>query len=288
MFSAIDLHIHSKEGSDGHASVESIYKIARDRGVRLLSITDHDNTEAVGKAAQLSEKYHITFIAGIEFSVLHQGKELHLLGYGYDYTDLILQESIQKLREYRDWRIGAIVERVNGKLKGKGVHLLTDTDITRIRRSAEGTVGRPHIAQYLVNKGIVRSVTEAFDKYLIDCDIPKKYLTLREARELMSGTGGQISLAHPNGQHQSLRQFSPSIEAQLKVIDELLPFLDGIECYCPDHSVTEARDFAFYAKRKNKMISCGSDCHQNPILLGTVVIPKDEEETIFTQFNRMH
>ena len=57
MFSAIDLHIHSKEGSDGHASVESIYKIARDRGVRLLSITDHDNTEATGKAAQLSEKY---------------------------------------------------------------------------------------------------------------------------------------------------------------------------------------------------------------------------------------
>ena len=104
----------------------------------------------------------------------------------------------------------------------------------------------------------------------------------------MSSTGGRIFLAHPNGQHQSLRQFSLSLKAQLKVIDELLPVLDGIECYYPDHSVTEARAFASYAERKNKMISGGSDCHQNPIRLGTIVIPKEMEETIFTQFDRIH
>jgi predicted metal-dependent phosphoesterase TrpH len=236
----------------------------------------------------LSEKYNIKFISGIEFSVLHHRKELHLLGYGYDYANLILQDSIKKLREYREWWIGAIVERVNGKLRVDGVQLLTDTDITRIRRSAEGTVGRPHIAQYLVNRGLVRSVTEAFDKYLIDCDVPKKYLTMQNVRDLMSTADGRIFLAHPNGKHQSLRQFSPSMEAQLNVIDELLPFLDGIECYYPDHSINEARAFASYAKRKKKMISGGSDCHQEPIRLGTVLIPKDEEETIFTQFDRMH
>jgi predicted metal-dependent phosphoesterase TrpH len=285
MFSIIDLHIHSKEGSDGRYTVGAIFRIAQARGVQIISITDHDSTEALYQAIQFNKKYEVKLVTGIEFSVIHHDKELHLLGYSFDYTNTILQATLKDLRIYREWRITEIVKRLNEALEEDNLQPLTHRDVEEIKRSADGTVGRPHIARYLLDRGYVISTAEAFGKYLTDCDVPKKYLTIQSARDLMDAADGQLFLAHPAGKHQSLRQFSNEITEQTDIIEPFLPFLDGIECYYSDHTEAEAQAWALYTQKKKKMMSSGSDCHQDPIKLGTVLLPKDEEKIIFTQFS---
>lgn len=284
MYSTIDLHIHSKEGSDGRYSVESIYRIAKSRGLKLISITDHDSTGALDKAIKLSKRYDIRLILGIEFSVLYNDKELHLLGYCFDNNNSLLQDTLKDLREYRERRIEEIVRRINDKLKEENLKLLTGSDVEEIKRSVDGVVGRPHIARHLIKLRYVSSIIEAFDKYLKKCDVPKKYLTIQRARELMNAANGLLFLAHPNGKYCSLRQFSLDVKEQLDVMKDILPFLDGIECYCKDHTENESRTFSAYAKKEGGLISSGSDCHQDPIKLGTVLIPEDDEKIILSQF----
>ncbi|MBL7210097.1 MAG: hypothetical protein ISS52_08360, partial [Dehalococcoidia bacterium] len=135
--------------------------------------------------------------------------------------------------------------------------------------------GRPHIANYLVEKGIVRSHQEAFDKYLVKCDVPKFPLSLAEASALVRSAGGMLVLAHPNDPNgTSLVAITSDLQEQTKIIEEyMLEYIDGVECW---HSRSEAKTTAHYLEfaRKHRLrMTGGSDCHQKPILLGTLDIP---------------
>ena len=279
----IDLHIHSKTCSDGNLSVEEIIKEAKARNVRLMSITDHDSIDCQKKAMTLAQKNGIHYIYGIELNVsfshpnFHNGKltSLDFLGYQFDMNNKPLQGKLEQIIEYREERAEKILEKLNIEFEKEGLKNLTKNDLTKIQNSTDGVLGRPHIADYLVRKGIVRDRKEAFEKYLVNCNVPKYPLYLEEASSLLRNAGGMAVLAHPNDYYgTSLVKLTKSLQEQTRIIeDSMLNYIDGIECW---HSRNDAKTTAHYvnfSKKCDLIMTGGSDCHQNPIIIGTVKIP---------------
>ncbi|MEM2968046.1 MAG: PHP domain-containing protein, partial [Candidatus Bathyarchaeia archaeon] len=201
----IDLHIHSKQ-SDGALTVEEIFKEAKRRNIGFISITDHDSIDCQPAAIKAAAKAGIRYVSGVELNVTfahqgyHQGKPISLdfLGYQFDAEDKALKAKLEQISRYREERASKILSNLNAEFEKEGILPLTKRDFDEIQASVDGTLGRPHIADYLVRKGIVRNRQEAFDRYLVKCDVPKYPLYLEEASRLVRNAGGKIVLAHPN------------------------------------------------------------------------------------------
>ena len=285
----IDLHIHTRTGSDGNLSVEEVFQEARKRNIDFMSITDHDSVDCQERAIALAREYDISYITGVELNVTFQypgskSVSLDFLGYQYDLTHQGLTDKLKLLREYRETRARQILEKLNAEFDKENIARFTGEDIKKIQDSVDGAFGRPHIANYLIEKGIVRDKQEAFDKYLVKCDVPKYPLPLAEASMLIRNTGGILVHAHPNDPHgTSLVSLTRDLNEQTEIIKQyMLEYIDGIECW---HSRHEAKAVAHYIKfaRKHRLIMTGgSDCHQKPILLGTLDIP----DYVAEQFRR--
>ena len=285
----IDLHIHTKTGSDGNLSIEEIFKEAGKRNIDLMSITDHDSIDGQERATALAKEYGIAYIPGVELNVTFQypgnkSISLDFLGYQYDINNQALKNKLQLMGEHREARERQILEKLNVEFDKENVERLTGEDLRNIQDSVDGVFGRPHIANYLVEKGIVRNKQEAFDKYLVKCDVPKYPLSLAEASELVRNAGGILAHAHPNDPNgTSLVSVTPDLDEQTKIIEEyMLDYIDGIECW---HSRNDAKTTAHYvefAKKHGLIMTGGSDCHQNPLLLGTLDIP----DYVAEQFSR--
>ncbi|MDP2920572.1 MAG: PHP domain-containing protein [Dehalococcoidia bacterium] len=276
----IDLHIHTSTGSDGALPVEEVLREAKKRKIGFLSITDHDSLDAQEKASALAQELGITYVTGIELNITFQPPQnktgsLDFLGYGFNIKNPALKDKLRVMRTHREWRAREILERVNAEFTREGIPLLTDGDMQRIRETVDGAFGRPHIAGYLVKKSIVRSLQEAFDKYLVKCDVPKYPLTLPEASELIRNAGGILVLAHPNDPHgTSLVSMSRDVTEQGKIITgNMLEHIDGIECWHARHESLTAAFFQELADRHGLKITGGSDCHQKPVVMGTVDVP---------------
>lgn len=278
----IDLHIHS-QSSDGAFTVEEIFKEARLRNIELMSITDHDSISCQEIALKFAKKARIRYVAGVELNVTfshpkcQQGKRLSLdfLGYQFDAKNKALVDKLRQLTKYREERAAKIVRNINTEFEKEGIEKLTKRNFEEIQASVDGTLGRPHIADYLVKKGIVGNRQEAFDRYLVRFNVPKFPLYLEEASELVRNAGGKIVLAHPNDPHgTSLATLTKSLPEQAALIEEfMLVHIDGIECW---HSRSDTRTTNYYVKFATKhglIMTGGSDCHQKPIEMGTVKIP---------------
>jgi len=260
-----------------------IFDIASKRAVDLISITDHDAIECQGRAKALAESHGIHYITGVELNITfshpgyREGKpiSLDLLGYGYHMDDKALLNKIQELRAHREKRAVRILENLNKELMKEGLRPFDEKDLRAIEQSADGALGRPHIARYMVQKGIVSDVQEAFDRYLVKCDVPKLPLSLEEASELIRNAGGKAVLAHgndPNG--TSLRVLTRDIREQLTIIKErMLNFLDGLECWHARHDKDTIKAYLSFARKHGLLVTGGSDCHQNPVRIGTLDIP---------------
>ena len=276
----IDLHIHTRTGSDGNLSVEEVFKEASRRNIDLVSITDHDSVGAQVRAVALAKEYGIASIPGVELNVTFShlvGKSVSLdfLGYGYDIRNQALNSKLQLMRENREDRARQILEKLNIEFDKENIPLLTEADMKKMQAGVDGALGRPHIANYLIARGIVVDRQEAFDKYLVRCDVPKYPLSLAEASALVRNAGGIIVLAHPNDPNgTSLVSLKTDLDEQTKIIEEyMLDYIDGIECW---HSRSDAATIAHYldfARKRHLLMTGGSDCHQNPVILGTVAIP---------------
>jgi len=280
----IDLHIHSKEGSDGHWNLEDIFaEGAEKRQIDLLSITDHDSIHAQGLAIELARSYGIAYITGVELNVTfsHPGYKggkpvsLDCLGYQYDIDNAVLVEKLEALRDYRKERAKQILENLNRAFTKEGLPAFTVADLDAIEAGVDGALGRPHIAKYMVNKGIVATLQEAFDRYLVACDVPKMPLSLQEAAELIRGAGGKLILAHPNDPNgTSLATLTSSVKEQVQIIhDAMMADIDGIECWHSRHDTETTAAYTAFARRMGLIFSGGSDCHQHPVLMGEVDIP---------------
>jgi hypothetical protein len=281
----IDLQVHSKTGSDGNLPVEDVLKEAKMRSIELLSITDHDSVVAQAKAIELARRHGIPYITGIELNVTfeypsNEGKStkshsLDFLGYQYDMENQELKNKLQLMRKHREARARKILENLNAEFDKEGLERFTEKDLENIQATVDGAFGRPHIANYMVKKGIVKNKQEAFDKYLVKCDVPKYPLSLAEASRLIRNAGGVLVFAHPNETNgTSLVTITRDLTQQTNVIKEyMLEYLDGIECWHPRHDKKTIAHYLDFAKMHSLIMTGGSDCHQNPIIMGTLDIP---------------
>ncbi|MDH5390245.1 MAG: PHP domain-containing protein [Candidatus Bathyarchaeota archaeon] len=287
----IDLHIHSKSCSDGNLTVEEIVKEAKIRNIGLMSITDHDSIGCQEKAMALARKNGIRYIPGVELNVTfshpryNKGKSISLdfLGYQFDVKNRELESKLQQIARYREERAAKILDKINVEFEKEGIERLTRNDLREIQAFADGVLGRPHIANYLVRKGIVGTKQEAFDRYLVKCDVPKYPLYVGEASRLVRNAGGIVVLAHPNDPHgTSLVKLTKSLHEQTEIIEEsILRYIDGVECWHSRNDALTTNHFIEFAKKHGLIMTGGSDCHQKPIIMGTVKVP----EYVAEQFN---
>jgi hypothetical protein len=279
----IDLHIHSKNGSDGRWDIEDIFAETDSRSIGLISITDHDSLAAQDKAIELARAYRMRYLTGIELNVTFshpayrsgKGVPLDFLGYGFDIRNTPLIQKLEELRRYRVLRAAEIMQNLNAEFREQGIPELTGEDMEAIEASADGSLARPHIAAYLIGKGIVSDKQEAFDRFLVKCDVPKMPLKLEEASSLIRGAGGRLVLAHggdPKG--TSLIALDPDITRHPAIIrDTMLEYIDGIECWHIRHNRITTRTYAAFTREEGLIATGGSDCHQGPPIMGSLQIP---------------
>ena len=278
----IDLHIHSKN-SDGVLSVKEIMKLAKIKNIFMISITDHDSIFCQKQASILAKQSGINYVSGVELNVTFSPSGdltqksifLDFLGYNFNSEDTDLQNKLEKIAQYRNERALKILIKLNTELKKNQIKELNKKDLLKIQDSVDGVFGRPHIADYLVKKGIVKNRKEAFNRYLVKCNVPKYPLYLKEAANLIRNAGGEIVLAHPNDPYgTSLIKLTRSLDEQTKIIDDsILQYIDGIECWHSRNDERTTNHYISYSKKHNLIMTGGSDCHQKPIIMGTVDVP---------------
>ncbi len=187
----IDLHTHST-ASDGIYSPTELLHRAKAIGLRVLALTDHDNTGGLDEAAKIAAQLDIDFIPGIEINTDVNGGEVHVLGYFVEYQRPAFQAILTVLRDARERRGQRMVELLNEE----GVHVAWE----RVREIAEGSVGRPHVAKALLEAGYVKIIGEAFDKYIgtgKPAYVPRYKLTPEDAVRLIVSVNGLPVIAHP-------------------------------------------------------------------------------------------
>jgi predicted metal-dependent phosphoesterase TrpH len=264
-------------------TVDEIFKEASERNIEVVSITDHDSIDCQEDACFTAQEYNIKYIYGLELSVTYSYPDynnskpisLDFLAYQYDIKNKALIDRLEKLRIYRKKRAEQILEKINNELVIEGIDEFTSSDLKSIENSVDGAFGRPHIADYMVEKGIVSSRQEAFDKYLVKCNVPKMPLSLAEASDLVKGAGGKLFMAHPNHPRgTSLIKLTTDLNEQKEIITRtILPYIDGIECWHAAHDLKTVKTYEEYALKHNLLMTGGSDCHQQPVIMGTVDVP---------------
>ena len=277
-----DLHIHSK-ASDGKLTIQEIFKEAKSRNINFMAITDHDSISCQTQAIATAKEEHIQYVTGVELNVTfahpkyHEGKAVSLdfLGYQFDTNNKALESKLETMAKYREERAAKILDNLNAEFKKEHIATLNKDDLRQIEESVDGVLGRPHIADYLVKKNIVKTRQEAFDKYLVKCDVPKYPLYLEEASKLVRGAGGKLVLAHPNDPHgTSLVALTKSLSEQTEIIQgKMLPHIEGVECWHSRNTAETTNRYVAFAKEHGLIMTGGSDCHQKPIIMGTVQVP---------------
>src|SRR5436305_2009425 len=187
----IDLHTHST-ASDGIYSPTELLHKAKEVGLRVLALTDHDTTDGLQEAMQAAQTLDMDLIPGIEINTDVGGGVVHVLGYFLEFSRPEFQAILKVLRDARERRGQRMVELLNEH----GVNISWD----RVREIAQGSVGRPHVAKALLEAGYVKTIGEAFDKYIgTGCPayVPRYRLTPEDAVRLIASSNGLPVLAHP-------------------------------------------------------------------------------------------
>ncbi|MGP1416148.1 MAG: PHP domain-containing protein [Treponema sp.] len=244
----IDLHTHST-ASDGTYSPSELINKACELGLKVIALTDHDTLKGI-KEAKEAAKDRIIFIPGVEVSIEWSKGECHLLGLGVKEDSYMLNNLLCTLQNAREER-GHLIAR---KLKEAGF----DIKYEEIAKLATGTVGRPHFASYMCEKKIVKSVQEAFDKYLglnRPFYVPKKNADLKEAILAIKDANGIPVLAHPMSLYRSWK-YLPSVIHSFKELG-----LIGLEAWHPGARYGDCKRLEALAKKEGLIITASSDFH---------------------------
>jgi len=238
-----DLHCHST-CSDGTLSPSELLHLAKEKSLSGIAITDHDTLDAyTDELFTEAKSLGVHLFVGVEFSTRHKGYPVHLLGYGVQKTEEILAFCAlhQKRRFMRN---RAILENL------KRLSIVIEEE--ELGDPSARTVGRPHIAQILLERGVVSSIQEAFDRFMGEgkpCFEPGESFTPEETIKMIHKAHGKAFIAHPH-----LVKKSSALKELLE-----MPF-DGIECYYGRYSPQEKKWLGI-AKEKGWLISGGSDFH---------------------------
>jgi predicted metal-dependent phosphoesterase TrpH len=271
----VDLHTHSIF-SDGTLTPVELVQEANRRGLSFLALTDHDTVEGIPDAIAEGERLGTTVIPGTELSAERNGREAHIFGY---YIDTKNDEFIRELDVFarmRQVRINLMVE----KLRALGL----DIDQNRVREIAgPGTIGRPHVARALIEKGYATDIADAFNRYLsAGCPgyVPRQKITPQEAIGLISRAGGVPVLAHPF-----------STRAVEESLAEFVPLgLMGLEAFYGEYSPEQREELRLVAERWNLIPTGGSDYHGPGVRegrdLGGPFVPIDSVERLMAVVRR--
>jgi 3',5'-nucleoside bisphosphate phosphatase len=285
----IDLHTHST-ASDGIYSPTELLQRAKDVGLRVLALTDHDNTGGLQEAAQAAAKLDIDFIPGIEINTDMAGGEVHVLGYfpqyvgaqfiapawgaptfPLEYERPAFQAVLKVLRDARERRGQRMVELLNEE----GIAIAWE----RVREIAQGSVGRPHVAKALLEAGYVQTIGEAFDTYIgkgCYAYVPRYRLTPEDAVHLINSANGLPVIAHP---------------IELPGLDELRNWLPGLceagmvglETYYGPYTAAEEQALRALADEYHLIPTGGTDFHGpgiHPTPLGGRSVPYEAVERL--------
>lgn len=240
----IDLHMHTTF-SDGSYSPAELVKMAKEAGLDIISITDHDSVNGIKEAIIAGKEIGIEVIPGLEISTDLDDKEVHLLAYFIDIENEELQKYLSFFRDERFHRAKRIVQ----KLRNLGLSITIDDVMDHASNSA---VGRPHIAYALVNLGLITNYYEAFERYIGDYGPAferKIHVSPQSATKLISDSGGLSFIAHPGYMKESI------------LIDLIKAGIDGIEVLHPSHSESQVNFYRGIVNQYCLLESGGSDFH---------------------------
>jgi len=263
----IDLHTHTNR-SDGTFAPPELVKLASQRGLEVVAITDHDTTDGLEEAARAGRELGVEVVPGVELSAEHQGTSVHVLCYWMDPENEGLQAELVRLRSERFLRGEVMVE----KLRSLGYPV----SFERVREIAgSGNIVRPHVAQALVEAGVVADEEEAFDRLIGDegpASVPKHALAPLDALALVRRAGGACVLAHPGMWSAEAPIPEDLIEAMAEA------GMAGLEADHSDHPPEQREHYRGLAKRLGLVVTGGSDCHgtrYDPVRLGSVTTDPD-------------
>jgi predicted metal-dependent phosphoesterase TrpH len=259
--SGIDLHTHSDE-SDGTFTPSEVVRRAAELGLDVVALTDHDTTAGLEEAGEAAREVGVELVPGVEFSAEYQATSIHVLCYWMDASNEDLQTELQRLRDDRFRRGEMMIE----KLQALGF----DISFERVVEIAGGgNIVRPHVAQAMVDAGIVADEAEAFDRYIADggpAHVPKHALDPLDAVDLIGRAGGVCVLAHPGmwGDQTSVPDDLIAAMAERGMV--------GLEVDHTDHTPEQRAVYRAMAERLGLVATGGSDCHgtrYDPIRLGS-------------------
>jgi predicted metal-dependent phosphoesterase TrpH len=266
-----DLHLHTT-ASDGLLSPAELVQLAASKNLDVIAITDHDTIDGIEPALQAGTNYpSLVIIPGVELSTDVPHGEVHMLGYFIDYTDYQFTQELQKMRDSRKNRAMKMIEKLGDMgMKESWQHVQ--------ELALGGTVGRPHVAQAMLDAGHISSFREAFDKYIGregPAYVEREKMEPAEAVELIVKAQGIPVLAHP---------------ADIEGLDELLKKLKiaglmGIETYYNNYPPDVVVRIEKTAKRFGLLVTGGSDYHafgdEMETMIGAISPPSRAIQQLF-------
>ena len=270
--SGFDLHTHSTF-SDGTTTPEHNVELAVERGLEGIGVTDHDTTAPFERARAAADGTGLEVVLGTEFSAEHEGRSVHVLGFWIDPGYVPLSDELDRLRDERTDRARRIVERF--------VELGIAIGFERVEQIADGApIGRPHIAQAVVESGACADNREVFDRYLADggpAYVEKHAVDPIRAVELLVAAGGVTVLAHPGLYGDGDVGLDEAVIEAMAAVG-----LAGIEADHPDHVDAQQARYRDVARGLGLEITAGSDYHGEAKSneLGSVTTPRDVVERL--------
>ncbi len=262
-----DLHIHSTF-SDGTLSPEEIVELAAEAELAAISITDHDNVAGVELAEVAGGRHGLEIIPGVELSAIEFGTDVHVLGYLVDVRFKSLTEHLELFRNARRIRAEKMVQKLNEL----GLEITIEAVLTKAGPAA---VGRPHVAEALVDEGLVLSYEEAFRRYIgfdSPAYVPKYEISPARAVHLIHEAGGLAIIAHPG------------VYLRDDIMKSILAAgIDGIETVHPKHSAEATSRLRSMVKELGLVETGGSDYHgdnRGSTPFGNGTIPYDWVEAL--------
>ena len=273
----VDLHLHTT-ASDGILTPRQLVDQISTTSLRIIAVTDHDSTDGLNEAITASESHsQLTVIPGIELGTADDESELHLLGYFIDPVNAELQAKLEQFRTERVDAARAMVDRL--------AEIKRPVSWERIVEMAGGSVGRPHIGRAMVEAGHVKTVAEAFDRFIGEkgvARVPRPKLHPVEALEMIHRAGGVGAIAHPRTVNRLDHLVKQLVEAGLV----------GIEVYAEKYA-SDRRDSYLDIATRYDLVPCGgTDYHalgaENETTPGTNGPPPDTASNLLEHARKIH
>ena len=245
--SQVDLHLHST-ASDGRLSPAELVRKSAELGLTIIALTDHDTVDGITPALEASQAFpRLQVIPGVEINTDVPRGEAHILGYFIDHTSQELRDTLEGLRDSRRRR----AQKMIAKLRDLGIQI----EWRRVQEIAgEGTIGRPHLARAILEKGYINTIKEAFTRY-IGKDGPA-YVE----REKVTPVGAVAAILRANGLPVLAHPFTIN-DPETMIIELKAAGLIGLEAYYDNYTAEEMTKSVRLAERHGLITTGGTDYH---------------------------